>query len=56
MERTVGTVSAVITFVKTQPVYTGTSYAAWKKVPEPDGKRPETGRNKGGEAMDNVTD
>lgn len=33
MERTVGTISTVINFVKTQPVYTGTSHVAWKKVP-----------------------
>ena len=33
MERTLGTISAVITSVKTQCVYVGTSYAAWKKVP-----------------------
>ena len=33
MERTLGTISAVITSVKTQSVCAGTSYAVWKKVP-----------------------
>lgn len=42
---------SVIAFLKTQPVYTGTSCVVGEERPNTDGKRPEMGRNKGGEAV-----
>lgn len=41
---------SVIAFLKTQPVYTGTSCVVGEERPNTDGKRPEMGRKKGGEA------